>query len=139
QIAGYDHTGSNFVGVPTVFGMQFQMLSIAQKLKKNNTLTGGNSPAPYRVGGYLDGAATPSVNVSNALVHTDLSLSNIVNSLQTNGLLNSTYIVLTSKHGQGPIDTNKVTYVAPTVVSNLIASVAQVVMQTADTTALLWL
>ena len=107
QIAGLDHTGSNVVGVPTLFGMQFQMLSVAQKLKKNNTVTGGNAPAPYRVGGYLDGAATPSVNVSNALVHTDLSLSNIVNALQTNGLFNSTYIVLTAKHGQAPIDPNK--------------------------------
>lgn len=142
QIAGYDHTGSNFVGVPTLFGMNFQALSVAQKLAKNNTLVNGNSPAPFRIGGYYDGSGTPSMNVSNALFNTDLALSNIVFALQSNNLFSSTYIVLTSKHGQGPIDTNKPVIINPTTgsASNVLGTNGIVVaMQTADTSSLLWL
>jgi hypothetical protein len=139
QIRGLDHTGTNVVGVPALFGMNFQGLSVAQKLAKNNTLNGGNSPAPFRIGGYYDGSGTPSMNVSNALFNTDQGLSNIVSALQSNNLFNSTFIVLTAKHGQGPIDTNKPAIINPITVSNLIAAVAPVAMQTADTSALLWL
>lgn len=140
QINGFDHTGSNVVGVPTLFGMNFQALSVAQKLMKNNTLTGGNSPSPFRIGGYYDSLGTPSMNVSNALLNTDLGLSNIVSALQSNNLLNSTYIVLTSKHGQGPVDTNRFALLSPTAVSNTVALAgAPVAMQTADTSSLLWL
>ena len=139
QIAGFDHTGSNVVGVPVIFGMNFQAVSVAQKLKKNNTLTGGNAPAPYRVGGYLDGAATPSVLVSNALVHTDLSLGAIVSALETNNLLDSTYIILTSKHGQAPIDPNKFVAADPSVVTSIVEPIVHVVQATEDDAALIWL
>jgi hypothetical protein len=140
QIAGYDHLGSNYVGVPALFGMNFQALSVAQKLAKNNTLVNGNSPAPFRIGGYYDGSGTPSMNVSNALYNTDAALGSIVTALRANHLLESTYIILTSKHGQGPIDTNKVSIIPPGTVSNLVALAgAPAVMQTADTSALLWL
>ncbi|HXJ71463.1 MAG TPA: alkaline phosphatase family protein, partial [Candidatus Dormibacteraeota bacterium] len=70
---------------------------------------------------------------------TDQGLSNIVCALQSNNLFNSTFIVLTAKHGQGPIDTNKPAILNPITVSNLISLVAPVAMQTADTSALLWL
>jgi arylsulfatase A-like enzyme len=80
------------------------------------------------------------MNVSNALLNTDLGLSNIVSALQSNNLLNSTYIVLTSKHGQGPVDTNRFALLSPTAVSNTVALAgAPVAMQTADTSSLLWL
>jgi hypothetical protein len=141
QINGTDHTGSNVVGVPALFGMNFQALSVAQKLAKNNrTNDAGNAPAPFRIGGYYDGSGTPSMNVSNALWNTDLGLSNIVRALQSNNLFDSTYIVLTSKHGQGPIDTNKPLIINPITISNLVAAAgAPVAHQTADTSALLWL
>ena len=143
EIAGLDHTGSNNVGVPTLFGLNFQALSVAQKLAKNNrTNDGGNASAPFRIGGYYDGLGTPSMNVSNALLNTDLGLSNIVAALQANNLFNWTYIVLTSKHGQGPMDTNRFTIVSPNVgsVSNMLGTNGIVVaMQTADTSSLVWL
>ncbi len=141
QIAGYDHAGSNVVGAPTLFGMNFQALSVAQKLMKNNrTNDGGNAVSPFRIGGYYDGLGTPSMNVSNALLNTDLGLSNIVNALQSNNLFNSTYIVLTSKHGQGPMDTNRFQLVSTASVSNTLAVAgAQVAHQTADTSSLIWL
>ena len=142
QINGFDHTGTNAAAVPTLFGMNFQALSVAQKLMKNNTTSGGNSPSPFRIGGYYDGLGTPSMNVSNALLNTDIGLSNIVSALQSNNLLGSTYIVLTSKHGQGPMDTNRLMLVNPNTssASNVLGTNSIVVaMQTADTSALVWL
>ncbi len=50
-IDGKDHLGKKTTQVPTIFGMNFQSLSVGQKLieASNNT-----------TGGYLDAAATPS-------------------------------------------------------------------------------
>lgn len=141
QIAGLDHTGSNAVGVPMIFGLQFQAVSVAQKLKRNRStnnvvMTSG----PYVLGGYLDGAATPSPLVSNALFHTDLSLSNIVHTLETNNLLNSTYIVLTAKHGQSPIDPTKFVLANPAAVTSLIdPAIVSIAQATLDDSAVLWL
>ena len=139
EIAGFDHTGTNAVGVPTIFGMQFQAVSVAQKLLKNKTTNNVTVTGTFAVGGYLDGAATPSPLVSNALCHTDLSLSNIVYALQTNNLLDSTYFILTSKHGQAPIDPNKFVIVNPTVVTSLITPIVGVGQATEDDTAVIWL
>src|SRR5262249_44510086 len=36
QIHGLDHTGAHHVGVPAVFGMNFQAVSVGQKLAKDN-------------------------------------------------------------------------------------------------------
>ncbi|HEY0455916.1 MAG TPA: alkaline phosphatase family protein [Verrucomicrobiae bacterium] len=140
QIAGFDHTGSNAVGVPTIFGMNFQGVSVAQKLKKNRDTNNVVISGTYAVGGYLDGAATPSPLVSNALYHTDQSLGAIVRALETNNLLNSTYIILMAKHGQAPIDPTKAVIANPAVVTSPIdPSIVHVAQATEDDTAVLWL
>ena len=140
EVAGLDHTGSNIVGVPTIFGMQFQAVSVAQKLKKNRDTNNVVITGTYSVGGYLDGAATPTPLVSNALFHTDLSLSNVVYALQTNNLLDSTYIILTSKHGQSPIDPTKFVLANPAVVTSIIdPTIARVGQATEDDTSVIWL
>ena len=139
QIAGLDHTGSNVVGVPTILGMQFQAVSVAQKLRKNRDLNNVVVTGTFAVGGYLDGAATPSPLVSNALYHTDISLSNIVYVLQTNNLLDSTYIILTAKHGQSPIDPTKFVLANPAVVTSIITPIVAIGQATEDDTAVIWL
>ena len=51
QMAGKNHLGTYSAKVPTIFGMNFQAVSVAQKLiEKSNGVTGG----------YLDAAGTPS-------------------------------------------------------------------------------
>lgn len=50
QIDGFDHTGSVFVGVPAIFGMNFQTVSVGQKL--------ANDPAGAT--GYADVNGTPN-------------------------------------------------------------------------------
>src|SRR5947208_16374635 len=78
EIAGKDHAGTKAVGVPKIFGMNFQAISVAQKLVG---------------GGYVDAAGTPSAGLSHALDHTDLSLGKMLESLKANGLLNSTLVI----------------------------------------------
>jgi hypothetical protein len=88
QIRGRWSTGAPGAGVPAIFGMNFQAVSVGQKLP---------------VGGYgLDGA--PSALLAHALAHTDASLGRIVNALDERHLLDRTLVIVTAKHGQSPVD-----------------------------------
>jgi len=92
QIDSLRSDGSPGEGVPTVFGMNFQAVSVGQKLP---------------VGGYMDAKGTPSANLKNALAHTDQSIGKMVAELRKKGLLHRTMIIVTAKHGQSPIDFSK--------------------------------
>jgi hypothetical protein len=92
EINGMRSDGSAGEGVPDLFGMNFQTISVTQKLP---------------VGGYTDASGTPTANLSAALTHTDASLGRIVAALQSRDLLSSTLIIITAKHGQSPIDRSK--------------------------------
>jgi arylsulfatase A-like enzyme len=84
--------------VPTIFGMNFQAVSVGQKLvEKSNGVTGG----------YLDAAATPTSALLNEIQFVDASIGAFVKGLKANGLYNSTMIVITAKHGQSPIDPSR--------------------------------
>jgi hypothetical protein len=89
QIDGKRSDGSAAAPVPTVFGMNFQAVSVGQKLP---------------VGGYTDAAGTPSTLLAMAIAHVDASLGKMVAELSAKGLEDSTLIIVTSKHGQSPID-----------------------------------
>jgi hypothetical protein len=89
EIAGHDHTGTKKVGVPAIFGMNFQSVSVGQKLKGN---------------GYADSAATPSAGLQNAISFVDQSIGQFVAALKKQGLEDKTVIIVSAKHGQSPID-----------------------------------
>ncbi|NLP65824.1 alkaline phosphatase family protein [Paraburkholderia sacchari] len=95
QINGKDSTGTRNEPVPTLFGTNFQTLSVAQK----STVAKG--------GGYLDASFTPGPNVSGAITYLDNSLGRIVAALKQQNLYASTLIVVTAKHGQSPADHTK--------------------------------
>jgi predicted AlkP superfamily pyrophosphatase or phosphodiesterase len=90
QIDGKDSTGTVESGVPTLFGTNFQTLSVAEKA----TVASG--------GGYLDAAFTPGPNVAAAITYVDTSIGKIVAELKAKNLYSSTMIVITAKHGQSP-------------------------------------
>jgi len=92
EINGFDHSGAQRVGTPTVFGMNFQAVSVGQKLAGN---------------GYLDPIGTPSAGLADALTHTDQSVRKMIDALRARHLLESTLIIVSAKHGQSPIDPNK--------------------------------
>jgi hypothetical protein len=91
QIDGMTSTGAD-AAVPTVFGTNFQTLSVAQKAIHANG------------GGYVDAGFTPGAQVSAALQYVDTALGRIVAELREKQLAATTLIVLTAKHGQSASD-----------------------------------
>ena len=97
QIKGKTHDGSARAPVPTIFGMNFQAVSVGQKLIEKNT-------SPATVGGYLDNIGTPSPALLSEIKFVDASIGEMVKTLKNTGEYGSTLIVVTAKHGQSPVD-----------------------------------
>ncbi len=98
EIDGKNHLGTKQTQVPTIFGMNFQALSVGQKLiEKSNATTGG----------YLDAAATPGAALLTEFQFVDASIGAFVSELKKQRLYDSTLIVITAKHGQSPIDPSR--------------------------------
>src|SRR4029077_572651 len=95
EIDGKNHLGTKHTQVPTIFGMNFQAISVGQKL-----IEGSNNTT----GGYLDAAGTPGAALLDEFKFVDASIAAFVSELQAKGLYDSTLIVITAKHGQSPID-----------------------------------
>jgi hypothetical protein len=95
EINGRNHLGTKATRTPTIFGMNFQAVSVGQKLIESGVK-----------GGYLDAAATPSDSLTSEIRFVDASIGEMVKALGGRGLLGSTLVIVTSKHGQGPIDPN---------------------------------
>lgn len=92
EIDGYDHSGRTKVGVPAVFGLNFQTVSTAQKLPTSDGMTGG----------YLADGVTPGPLLSSALDYIDRSMATLATEIHRRGLDGSTTIILSAKHGQSP-------------------------------------
>ena len=104
EIDGKDHLGLKQTQVPTIFGMNFQAVSVGQKvIEKNIGVTGG----------YLDAAGTPTAALLNELQFVDASIAAFVSELKKQGLFDTTLIIITAKHGQSPIDPSR--YVGQTI------------------------
>ena len=98
EIDGKNHLGTRKTEVPTIFGMNFQAVSVGQKLiEQSNNVTGG----------YLDAAGTPSAALLDEFKFVDASIGAFVRELKAKGLYDSTLIVITAKHGQSPIDPSR--------------------------------
>jgi hypothetical protein len=140
EIDGLDHTGATAVGVPAIFGMNFQAVSVAQRLKKNKTANGGNVVGDLAgPGGYLDGTGAPTPLLAEALLHTDASLGRIRQALDARGLTDSTYLIITAKHGQAPIDPFKLSFVGMFTLQQMIETVTPVLYASGDDAPLFWL
>jgi len=126
EIAGKDHTGTKTEPVPAIFGMNFQAVSVTQKLAGD---------------GYLDANATPSAELQAALDHTNESVGKMLDALRRQGLFSSTTIILTAKHGQSPIDPTLRQIVDKNIIPNLVNSVQAglLAQATEDDVALIWL
>jgi len=111
EIHGLRHDGTPGPGVPTVFGMNFQEVSVGQKLEKDNSAGGcAGDSFTGQPGGYLDGAGTPTAVLAYGLKKADEALASFINALKGEGIYDSTLIIVTAKHGQSPINpvlTNK--------------------------------
>jgi arylsulfatase A-like enzyme len=99
EINGMDSAGKAKAPVPELFGMNFQAVSVGQKLPK-----AGPGDPPDLVGGYKDAAGTPNSGLAAGLAYVDKALGELTSALRDKKLLDSTLIIIASKHGQSPID-----------------------------------
>ncbi len=98
-INGKHHDGTGSIHTPALFGMNFQAVSVGQKLVES---------ALSLTGGYLNSTGTPSPSLVGEIQYVDASIGKMVAALKSRGLLDSTLIIISAKHGQSPIDPNRV-------------------------------
>jgi Type I phosphodiesterase / nucleotide pyrophosphatase len=122
QIDGKTHDGKTPAMVPAIFGMNFQAVSVGQKLAGN---------------GYFDVSGAPSVGLASEFDFVDQSLGAMVTELKKKGLWGSTVIIVTAKHGQSPIDIQKVTKIPGSTPANIIGSAYA--FDISDDGSLIWL
>jgi hypothetical protein len=94
-IKGKTHDGTTTAPVPNLFGMNFQAVSVGQKLVE---------PSISQTGGYVDALGTPSSELLGEIEFVDASIGEFIAELQKQGLYDSTLIIITAKHGQSPVD-----------------------------------
>jgi hypothetical protein len=141
EIKGMNHDGTAKAKVPAIFGMNFQAVSIGQKLIYQH----GAVATGYSVtGGYTDSIGTPSASLMQEIQFIDASIGQMVAELTTQKLIDSTLIIITAKHGQSPVDSSR--YVRDgsddpaTLLSTFLApSENSAIGPTEDDVALLWL
>ena len=101
-IDGYDGSRKAKPGVPAIFGMNFQAVSVGQKLAK----AGDADTDKSLVGGYLNADAEPG----NALTRqqfefVDRSIGKMERELAARDIEEDlTLIIISAKHGQSPIN-----------------------------------
>lgn len=123
-IDGFNHDRTQRIGVPSIFGMNFQTPNIFQKNF-----------------GYADASGTPTSGLAAGFDFIDQQLSRMLAELDAQGLTSSTVFILAAKHGNSPVDpalkrttddgpyTDLVNSVAPNLLANL----------TDDDEAIIWL
>ncbi|MBV9457144.1 MAG: alkaline phosphatase family protein [Bradyrhizobium sp.] len=99
-IDGYDGARTHRQPVPAIFGMNFQAVSVGQKLAKAGHADSDKS----LVGGYADAQATPGNALTLQFQFVDDALGKFINELKEKDLYDKTLIIVSAKHGQSPIN-----------------------------------
>jgi hypothetical protein len=95
EINGKTHNGSSNAPTPVILGMNFQVVSVGEKLiQKSIGVTGG----------YQDSIGTPTPALLSEIQFADASIGDMVQQLKKNGIYEQTLIIISAKHGQSPID-----------------------------------
>jgi hypothetical protein len=124
EIDGMTHDGSAHAAVPNVFGLNLQAVNVGQKLY-----------------GYRDsdGALTPGLD--DAIGSVDKLLGGFVAELERRHLRDDTLVIVTAKHGNGPIDRTRLEKIDEHRLANVIDAAAPgaLAQMTTDYGALIWL
>jgi hypothetical protein len=138
EIDGYDHSRTHHVGVPAIFGMNFQTVSTAQKLPTSDGKTGG----------YLPGGTVPGPLLQRALDYINAEVGMMVSEIQEQDLASSTAVIISAKHGQSPTNPNDLARVSDGPITDAINAAWKaahpgagdlVIFSTDDDGMLLWL
>ena len=144
EIDGVNSAGTKRVGTPALFGMNFQTVSVAQKLVDptlscaRNTDRATCDPA-YVPGGYEPVSLRFTPQLQGGVASVDAAIGSIVAELRVRHLLTSTEIVITAKHGQSPIDPAKLRLIGHAEDTVLTKAGIDVAQTTDDDIALVWL
>ncbi len=124
EIHGFRHDGKTSAQVPTIFGLNLQAVNVGQKLA-----------------GYKDSRGLPSPQLEDALIHSDMLIGKIVSALREKDLLDSTLLIVTAKHGNGPIDPKALRLVDKKDMYQVVENAApgELAQITSDQSALIWL
>jgi hypothetical protein len=136
EIDGYNHSRTKHVGVPGLFGMNFQSVTTAEQQPTSDGLTGG----------YLPGGKVPGPLLTRAFNYVNAEIGVMVAQIKAQGLARSTAIVITSKQGQSPTNPNDVKRINDaTIVAGVDAAwakthphAAPLVVYTSDDDVMLW-
>src|SRR4029077_6416516 len=104
QIDGFTHNRAARAPAPTIFGMNFQAVSVGQKLIEPGVGSGG----------YLDATGTPSPRLKQQIEFVDGAIGRFVAELRREGRADSTLLIITAKHGQSPVDSARYTRITST-------------------------
>jgi hypothetical protein len=154
-INGHGHSGKGpKVGTPAIYGMNFQTVSTAEKLKSSPAVLigpnaqGNFTEGPSLPGGYVtvDGHQVPGPLLRSALDYVNNALQRMADAIQAAGEAGSTAIILTAKHGQSPLNNNQLQRIddGPIITgvnaawAALHPSNKTLVVQVADDDGLLW-
>lgn len=125
EISGLTHSGQKSAPVPNLFGLNLQSMNVAEK-----------------IAGYKNGQGKPTRKLEDALHHVDQLVGELLGALKKHHLRDNTLVILTAKHGNGPIDRNKVQHIQTAQIRHVIQSAVgkkEPAQLTADQGALIWL
>ncbi|WP_053063755.1 alkaline phosphatase family protein [Caballeronia mineralivorans] len=124
EIDGLTHDGKKRSVVPTVFGLNLQAVNVAQKIY-----------------GYKNADGDLTAGVDRAIGHTDQLIGRFVSELERQGLRDDTLIIVTAKHGNGPIDTSLLNKIDVRKLESVVdkAAPGALAQLTTDYGALIWL
>jgi hypothetical protein len=128
EIDGLPSIGGSPVGVPTIFGMNFQAVSVGQKLAQANASDSFVAAPPILtiappllcnnpalVGGYSDAVGmSPRNGLQYELAFVDQAIGLMTAELKKAGISDNTLVIISAKHGQSPIDLSLRVAVDPT-------------------------
>jgi len=141
-MTSYGHAGA---GVPAIFGMNFQTVSVAEKdvdpSKTCDPARNDGTPCDpnYVAGGYEPGALAFTPQMEGGMQSVDTAIGSLVAELKSQHLYDNTEIILTAKHGQAPINPKSLAKIGHASAGVLSAAGIATAQVTDDDVSLIWL
>ncbi|MGH9374858.1 MAG: alkaline phosphatase family protein [Terriglobia bacterium] len=125
-ISGKNATGTKSAPVPAIMGVSFEVVDDGEKAAG---------------AGWTNSSGTPSAVLTQTLDDDDANIGKIVDALNSADLLQSTAIIIGSRHGQSPVDIGGLRKISPKVMDDAVNAVSPglVAFSTGDDIYLYWL
>jgi hypothetical protein len=148
EIDGWNSAHTLRAPVPAIFGMNFQAVSVGQKLIDPRCRVPSDPSLPacpnnYVPGGYKPGSTSTSPiftpQLTGAVTYVDTAIGSMVNELKSQNRLASTTIIISAKHGQSPIDPSQLQLIGHAATKVLTDANVNPAFVVDDDVALIWM